>query len=431
MGIAEDFEQFLKNLRVDMPDTISLRYGEITAALNRKFRNTESDTSNSLRVGSYGRWTAIKGVSDLDMLYIMPSSKWQDYKDGGQYALLSDVRTAIRDRYPLTIVKVDRLVVQVLYKDFHIEVQPVFESPDGSFRYPDTKDGGSWKTTKPREEIAEMAEANGRKNRNLRRLCKMTRAWKNKSGVAMGGLLIDTLVYNFLESTDYYDDLSYYYYDFMCRDFFEYLSNEADHEFYAAVGSRQRVRVKKKFQRRAKSAYELCAKAIAASGQKNERQKWRDVFGKSYPAPAKLETMAFESVFRDTEEFIEDRFAIDIRYDMTVNCRVTQNGFRQNLLLDLLDRHVPLMRNKDLQFFVESTDAPDGCAYYWKVLNRGSEAERRDCIRGQINSDNGTRSRQERTSFAGEHVVECYAVQNSIVVARGGVLVPITSQEET
>ena len=93
---------------------------------------------------------------------------------------------------PSTTVKVDRLVVRVLYNDFHIEVMPAFKLADGSYKYPDTANGGSWKNTKPQAELDEMREANERKNRNLRRLCKMARAWKNKHGVAMGGLLIDT-----------------------------------------------------------------------------------------------------------------------------------------------------------------------------------------------------------------------------------------------
>ena len=33
MGIAEDFKTFLDNIQVDNADTISLRYGEVTAAL--------------------------------------------------------------------------------------------------------------------------------------------------------------------------------------------------------------------------------------------------------------------------------------------------------------------------------------------------------------------------------------------------------------
>ena len=151
MSKAEEFRQFLSNVAVDNAATISLRYGEITCALNKEFRSTESKTANSLQVGSYGRWTAIKGISDLDMLYLMPVSEWESYKSGGQYRLLRDTADAISARYPNTEVYVDRLVVRVLYKDFHVEVQPVFEEEDGSFTYPDTKNGGSWKTTRPRE----------------------------------------------------------------------------------------------------------------------------------------------------------------------------------------------------------------------------------------------------------------------------------------
>ncbi|MDP3459531.1 MAG: hypothetical protein Q8S09_09675, partial [Hyphomonas sp.] len=264
MSISDTFESFLSNLKIDNEATISLRYGEITAALNQEFRKTESKTANSLQVGSYGRSTAIKGISDLDMLYIVPASEWANYKTGGQYDLLSRTCKAIKARYPKTEVFVDRLVVRALYKDFHIEVQPVFEEADGSFSYPDTKSGGSWKITKPRLEIAAMTEFVAEKNSNLRRLCKMLRAWKNKHGLVFGGLLIDTLAHNFLDQTTEYDRASYAKYDLMVRDVFRYLSERPDHDHYAALGSGQRVAVKKKFQRRAKKALELAEAAIAA-----------------------------------------------------------------------------------------------------------------------------------------------------------------------
>ena len=89
MGISEDFEELLKKLQLANSETISLRYGEVTSALKRKFRDTQSKTANSLRVGSIGRFTAINGVSNLDMIYIMPASKWKDYRSGGQYKLLN------------------------------------------------------------------------------------------------------------------------------------------------------------------------------------------------------------------------------------------------------------------------------------------------------------------------------------------------------
>ena len=211
MSISQMFEEFIDNLAISNKQTISDRYAELTKTLNKQFRNTDSETANTLQVGSFGRKTGINGISDLDMLYIMPKSSWDTYKNAqnGQYKLLSDTKEAILNRYSRTAVSVDRLVVTVTFSNFYIEVQPVFEQEDGSFKYPDTKNGGSWKITKPREEIDEISSADKDKNQNLRRLCKMARAWKNKHGVAMGGLLIDTLVYNFLKLTDYYDDKSY------------------------------------------------------------------------------------------------------------------------------------------------------------------------------------------------------------------------------
>lgn len=430
MGIGEDFKTLLNNVAINNSEVISLRYGEVTASLNKSFRDTESKFANSLQVGSYGRWTAIRGISDLDMIYIMPKSSWDTYKNGGQYKLLSDVAKAIRARYPTTTVKVDRLVVRVLYNNFDIEVQPAFEQSDFSYVYPDTKDNGSWKTTKPRDEINEIQRKNNESNRNLRRLCKLVRAWKNKHGVAMGGLLIDTLAHRYLCSTTFYDDKSYFYYRYMVRDFFEYLSNEPDKEYYMALGSGQRVAVKKRFQRKAKRAYELCVKAIDASGQKGEYQKWRNVFGNVFPAPLVLEKAAYDSVFEDTEEFVEDRFLVDIRYDVKIECDVTQRGFRRGRLTDFLRQNIPLFRRKSLDFYIKYRGINESFELYWKVLNRGEIARRKNCIRGQIFSDSGWHKINETTDFAGDHLVECYVVQRGVVVARNKILVPIDGRED-
>ena len=426
MAITEMFRDFLQNLKIDNSEKISNRYDEITASLNKKFRDTESKKANSLQVGSYGRWTAIKGISDLDMLYIMPKGKWNYYKDGKQSQLLSDVRSAIKARYPTTDVRVDRLVVTVTYTNFHIEVQPVFEQDDGSFKYPDTYNDGSWKITKPREEIAAMTEFSREKNNNLRNLCRMARAWKNKHGVGMGGLLIDTLAHNFLKSTDYYDDKSFLYYDYMSRDFFEYLSKLPKQDRFAALGSGQHVKVKKNFQRKAKKAYKLCLKAIDAGDASHD--KWKKVYGRPFPATvtkAVAESFESRSTWRNTEQFIEDLFPIDIRYPLSLDCEVSQRGYREYFLTDMLARKLPLLVNKKLLFTVSDIQVPEPYQLKWKVLNRGAEAQNKDCIRGQIFEDDGYKRRNESTSFKGEHIVECYAIKNGIVVAKDRIRVPI------
>lgn len=98
MSVADMFSGFLGNLAVQNAETISLRYGELTAALNKEFRDTDSKTSNTLQVGSFGRKTGINGISDLDMLYFMPKGKWDTYKDGNQLKLLQDTKDAIKAR---------------------------------------------------------------------------------------------------------------------------------------------------------------------------------------------------------------------------------------------------------------------------------------------------------------------------------------------
>lgn len=428
MTVAEMFKEFLSNLKIDNINQISLRYGEITSSLNKKFRDSESKIANSLQVGSYGRWTAIKGISDLDMLYIMPKGKWGTYKNDKQAQLLTDTKDAIKDRYPATDVRVDRLVVTVTYANFHVEVQPVFEQEDGSFKYPDTYDGGSWKITKPREEIRAMKEFVDQKNKNLRCLCKMARAWKNKHGVAMGGLLIDTLAYNFLKSTSDYDNKNFLYYDWMSRDFFQYLMDQPNQDHYKALGSGQNVKVKKKFQKKAKKAYELCLKAIEANDSDSTNDKWKKVYGRPFPARIKhvVESASESSgTWANTEQFIEDKFPIDIRYNLKLDCEVSQQGFREYFLRNMLIRKIPLLANKKLLFTVLSCNVPDPYSIYWKVLNRGVEAERRDCIRGRIIRDEGFGKRKESTNFRGEHIVDCYVVKDGVIVAKDKIKVPI------
>lgn len=434
MSISQMFEEFIQNLAISNREEISKRYGELTRALNMQFRNgNESRIENTLQVGSLGRESGIKDISDLDMLYIMPKSSWDIYnKQDGQSKLLSDTKKAILSRYPDSKIRVDRLVVTVTFVNFHIEVQPVFEQEDGSFKYPDTKNGGSWKITKPREEIDEISSADKDKNQNLRHLCKMARAWKNKRGVAMGGLLIDTLAYNFLKSTDYYDDKSFSYYDWLSRDFFRYLSELPEQTEYAALGSKQRVKVKKKFQKKATKAYDLCLKAIEAENQSSVNDKWKKIYGR--PFPARKTDMAMESLsksysqgWKNTEEFIEDKFPVDIREYLKIDCEVIQDGFRKFLLRYALLHRIPLKSRKNLLFHIVECSVSEPYDIYWKVLNRGEEAKRRDCIRGQIFKDEGYKQRKEQTDFYGDHIVECYCVKNGVVVAKDRIPVSIVT----
>lgn len=426
---SEKFSDFLGNLVIVDRSVISSRYGRITAALNQKFRDTDSKTANSIQIGSYGRRTGIKGLSDLDMIYILPKGQWERLKND-QFKALAETKEAIGTTYSSTSISIDRLVVVVSFENYVIEVQPCFEQNDGTFLYPDTY-RKEWLPTMPREEMAAVDKVDSNSNGNLRDLCKMTRAWRNTHGLKMGGLLIDTLAYQFFRSTRDYDSTSYSSHDQMVLDFFTYLSEEpTDKNYYKAPGSGQNVRIKKRFQRKAKKAMELCQAAIDASGQVNCNHKWRKVFGRLFPSVSsvsKTATQLFAAAnsWRNTEEFVEDRYPVDIRYDLEIDCEVSQKAYRTFALRDWIARGYKLRPSQSLKFQVVKLD-PDLKGHYstfWKVLNRGEKARRLDQIRGQILP--GTATHLERTQFRGGHVVECYVVQNKIVVARSRIDVPI------
>lgn len=426
MDVSKTFEIFFQNLAVANIEQISSRYEEITRCLNRKYRGTECRVSNSLQVGSYGRWTAINGLSDLDMIYMIPDDIYQRFKNRPS-ALLQDIKSAITTRYTSTKIKGDGQVVVVDFNNGKIEVLPCIEREDGSFLHPDTNDGGAWKITNPRAEQNALRDLNKAKNGNLYRLCRMMRAWKDTFGVAISGILIDTLAYNFLDSVNDYDDRSTTYSDWLARDFFFYLSNLPKQERWLAPGSRQYVHCKNNFQRKAKKSYDICLDAIKSEDQKGVYKKWKLLFGRPFPdLSVKLEA-AEEPAYTNTEEFIESYYPVNIQYDLEIDCKVSQQGFREYFLRIMLRDRMPLLAKKQLNFFVTSCNVPEPFEYKWKVLNRGDEAIRRDMIRGQIIDGESKGRKKEKTTFRGNHIVECYAIKNGVVVARDMIDVPIST----
>jgi len=245
MALADWFSTFCSNLTIQNGSSISTRYKAITRRLSTDFWNTTSETSHSLYVGSYGRNTAIRGFSDLDMVFELPSalySKYDAYSSNGQSALLQAVRSSMKKTYSTSSIGGDGQVVVVSFQDgVTFEVVPVFNNQGGTYTYPDSNNGGSWKTTNPKPEIQAIKNRNIVCNYNLIPLCRMMRSWKNKWNVPIGGLLIDTLAYQFIENYEYRDK-SYLYYDFMCRDFFKWMSEQSSEQvFWRAPGSGQYV----------------------------------------------------------------------------------------------------------------------------------------------------------------------------------------------
>ncbi|MEH2699144.1 nucleotidyltransferase [Rhizobium leguminosarum] len=292
MGVAEDFRAFRNNylIPLDTVGSISYRYKRITRQLNRDFWSTESETAHSLYVGSYGRDTAAKGVSDLDVSFTLPNglyATYNSYAGNGQSALLQAVRQSIMRTYPTTSVGGDGQVCVIRFDDgITFEVLPVFVNTADTFTFADSNNGGSWRACDPRSEMRVFLARNKETNGNLKAIGRMMRIWKRHNSVPIRGMLIDTHAYNFIQNWPH-KDKSYLYHDFLVRDFLKYLSErDRQQAFWAAPGSGSRVYRTGNFERLAAVAYQSAVKAIENESNNQywaRTQAWRAIFGNLYP----------------------------------------------------------------------------------------------------------------------------------------------------
>lgn len=185
----------------DIRKTISLRYHTVTKAINNEFWNSTNDTMHSLYVGSYGRNTAID-TSDIDILVELPSYLFDHFNNlsgNSQSRLLQAVRNTILSRYPRSDVRADGQVVKISFSDgMYFEIVPAFKDSWGSYQYPDSNKGGSWKSTNPKAEQEEMARKNRSSNGLLYDTCKHIRYIRDNyfSSYHLSGIVIDSFVYN-------------------------------------------------------------------------------------------------------------------------------------------------------------------------------------------------------------------------------------------
>lgn len=429
--LAQSFEEFINSLQLDNMEDIKTKFKNITKRLNTSYYNSNSEEEHGYMVGSVGRQTAIKGVSDLDMLFVLPDDLYSKYNGddwNGQKELLKAVKKELQKRYPNSELRGDGQVVVITFTNYEVEVCPAFEESDGSYTYPDANDGGKWKRTDPLVEIGESEFMIEHTNNHFRYVCQMVRAWKNHLGFKMGGLLVDTLVHKFFNKYPVYETTTFDDYLSLLKDLFIYFKGlNKNQKYWFALGSNQRVYNKSsKFITKAKEAYEKIKDLDENSDDVFD--KLQELFGKSFPIPEAVTKSEQASYTFDKEQFIHRMFPIDIKFNLSIDCEVKQNGFRETLLRMLLREKKPLLSNKNLTFFIAENEVEDrGLSFdiYWKVRNRGEEAIKRNKLRGEIIK--GTSRKIEETQFRGGHYVECYIIHNGVCVARDHIDVPISN----
>lgn len=399
--------------------------GRITKALNKKYYGLDTDeTTHRYYVGSIGRKTANDETSDLDILFALPESvyeRFDAYQSNGQSALIQEIKEVIQKEYPTsTNISGDGQVVEIAFTDrnYNIEVVPGFLNGNDSFRYPDTHEGGSWKNTNPLKEQQASKDCQRETDYKYYHFCRLLRSWKNNRGFIFKGILIDSLVYNFMTKNLWVKTENDYLKIF--QELLNYISGHIPFITitYTALGSNDIIEVDNTdFIEWAKSDYDLLKDEST-----NDIEALREILGPDF-----YEVNSIEDKNRaKTEEFIQEKFAIDLKENIQIKAEYTGKGFRKYPVSKFLAQFKRLSPLGSIDFEVIPVDfqlRPTD-KIFWKVRNTGPVAKQKNCERGQIVKGNLKHS--EPLSFYGDHYVECYIIRNNSCIAIKRYKVPIS-----
>ena len=293
IAVRQRFEQFHRNLALtplQNADGHSKR-GSVVSCLNRAYYGTNSETDNSFFVGSWAKDTAIRPPRDVDLYFRLPDAvffRFHGYTGNRQSALLQEVKTTLAVTYPNTNIRGDGPVVLVNFGSYCVEVVPAFAfTTHRHYWICDTKNGGSYKETAPWDEVDYLEAADSANARNLRPLIRMLKAWQAWCSVPIKSFHLELLASEFIAQSPWRLN-SFFYFDWITRDFFAFLYNRAN-GVISVPGTFETIYLGDAWQSRVLTAYQRAVKAcdheynnqIADAGD-----EWQKIFGTDIPRTA-------------------------------------------------------------------------------------------------------------------------------------------------
>lgn len=387
-------------------------------------------TANCIQIGSFPRYTAIRPLHDLDVLYIL--GDW--HEDADPTEALTDLEARLHSQYenPTSFrIDISRQThsICISFKEdeeevFAVDVVPAYkkgrnEFGDDTFVVPElfmkshaerqlfmeesSRLGRtmSWITSDPRGYITIASELN-KVNEDFRRSAKLVKAWKTSckevdENFPLKSFHLEQIVTEFFGThvtADIFDGVF---------NFFVHLMDYLD---------------KPHFPDRADS-YRFIDAYVAdlTSSQLEDIERARDHF------LIKLESIKegddVESIIAvgkyirssNAESFLFDQeipMFTECEFNIVGNVLPRQGGFR-GYILDRLGR---IAVDRRIGFAL-GNDAPSADMFKWKVKNDDSSSQ----PRGEI-TDHRTYNDPEHSKFRGLHFVECYAIKDGVCIGR-------------
>lgn len=287
LGVGAKFNRFLSNIQLteSQLNDAKTKHEGVRRTLHNHYYSSGYFSSTSILVGSYGKNTATRPPSDIDILFIMPDSYFSQYYNStgnGPSQLLQAVKNVLKKTYYSTDIRGDGQVVVVPFTSYGVEVLPVFSSGvnPGCYLTPNTHRGGSWNYTNPQAEKDHISTSNKLYNGNTVHLIKMTKVWKRVCSVPISSLAIELMAVPFISNWEYHGKTSTYY-DYMIRDFFAYMQRRVN-SYEPIPGISERYHLGYSWESKAKTAYSQAKSACeyeAGNYPYLAAAEWKKIFG--------------------------------------------------------------------------------------------------------------------------------------------------------
>lgn len=289
MEVSARFTALLGNLALtaDQETDGVIKHSGVRKCLNSYYYDSSSDSANSCVIGSWGKSTEIRPPRDIDVLFPLPADVYHRFEKrpgNKQSQLLQEVKAVLANSYPNTKMKADGQVVFVPFVSYAVEVVPAFKIASGQYWICDTNGGGKYKTTDPDAEKRNMTDSNALTSGNTRDLIRMMKRWQEFCSVPLRSFCLELLAIEFL-STWQYRGKSTVYYDWLTRDFFQWLSGKSWHTVFVP-GTFEGINIGSDWKSKAESAHGRAVKGYEYESAKqpyNAGSEWQQIFGDFIP----------------------------------------------------------------------------------------------------------------------------------------------------
>jgi hypothetical protein len=289
MTVAARFSAFLENIKLTSAQVTDgeTKHKNVRNCLNTHYYSSSSETANSLLVGSWGKSTRVRPPRDIDVLFELPFEVYNRYQQrtgNRQSQLLQEVRDVVLKRFTNTEIKGDGPAVVIPFQSFKVELVPAVKLTNDKYWICITKNGGSYKTFDPWNEIEYVKKSDERSKGNTRALIRMAKTWQSYCSVPVKSFYLELLAVNFLAQWSNFDK-STTYYDWMVRDYFAYIKDK-DWTNLFVPGTGEQMLLDGTWKSRAQSAHDRAVKACEndANGFHHVAgEEWQIIFGTDIP----------------------------------------------------------------------------------------------------------------------------------------------------